>query len=71
MRATSCSPHPGLAGQEALSKRGQQRSAGAIDLVVAATAERHGLALLRRDRDFHCIAAATGQALQRYGPDGN
>jgi predicted nucleic acid-binding protein len=27
-----------------------------------------GLTLLHRDRDFECIAAVTGQALQRYGP---
>lgn len=53
--------------QEALTKRGQHRSAGAVDLVVAATAELQGLTLLHRDRDFDCIAAVTGQALQWYG----
>lgn len=55
--------------QEALTKRGQHRSTGAVDLVVAATAELQGLTLLHRDRDFECIAAVTGQALQRYGPN--
>ncbi|MEU5956108.1 PIN domain nuclease [Streptomyces sp. NPDC047525] len=55
--------------QEALTQRGQHRSAGAIDLVVAATAELQGLTLLHRDRDFDCIAAVTGQALQWYGPE--
>jgi predicted nucleic acid-binding protein len=55
--------------QEALTKRGQHRSAGAVDLIVAATAELQGLTLLHRDRDFECIAAVTGQALQWYGPD--
>jgi predicted nucleic acid-binding protein len=55
--------------QEALTKRGQHRSAGAVDLVVAATAELQGLTLLHRDRDFDCIAAVTGQALQWYGPE--
>jgi len=54
--------------QEALTMRGQHRSAGAVDLVVAATAELQGLNLLHRDRDFECIAAVTGQALQWYGP---
>jgi len=54
--------------QEALTERGQHRSAGPIDLVVAATAELQGLTLLHRDRDFECIAAVTGQALQWYGP---
>ncbi|MFD8385355.1 PIN domain nuclease [Streptomyces sp. NPDC059679] len=55
--------------QEALTKRGQHRSAGAVDLVVAATAELQGLTLLHRDRDFECIATVTGQALQWYGPE--
>lgn len=50
--------------QEILTQRGQHRSAGAVDLVVAATAELQGLTLLHRDRDFECIAAVTGQALQ-------
>jgi predicted nucleic acid-binding protein len=54
--------------QEALTQRGQHRSAGPVDLVVAATAELQGLALLHRDRDFECIAAITGQAVQWYGP---
>ena len=54
--------------QAALTGRGQHRSAGAVDLVVAATAELQGLTLLHRDRDFECIAAVTGQALQWYGP---
>lgn len=44
-------------------------SAGAVDLVVAATAELRGLTLLHRDRDFECLAAVTGQALQWYGPE--
>ena len=55
--------------QEILSQRGQHRSAGAVDLVVAATAELQGLTLLHRDRDFEFIAAVTGQALQWYGPE--
>ena len=54
--------------QGELTKRGQHRSAGAVDLVVAATAELQGLTLLHRDRDFDCIQAVTGQPLQRYGP---
>jgi predicted nucleic acid-binding protein len=54
--------------QGMLTERGQHRSAGAVDLVVAATAELQGLTLLHRDHDFDCIAAVTGQALQWYGP---
>lgn len=55
--------------QDALTKRGQHRSAGPVDLVVAATAELQGLTLLHRDHDFDCIARVTGQALQWYGPE--
>lgn len=53
--------------KEILTQHGQHRSAGAVDLVVAATAELQGLTLLHRDRDFECIAAVTGQALQWCG----
>ncbi|HCA85337.1 MAG TPA: VapC toxin family PIN domain ribonuclease [Streptomyces sp.] len=55
--------------QELLTQRGQHHSAGAVDLVVAATAELRGLTLLHRDHDFECIAAITGQAMQWYGPE--
>ncbi|SHL29129.1 PIN domain nuclease [Actinacidiphila paucisporea] len=55
--------------QELLTRKGQHRSAGAVDLVVAATAELQGLTLLHRGRDFDCIAAVTGQPLQWYGAD--
>jgi predicted nucleic acid-binding protein len=54
--------------QEVLTRSGQHRSAGPVDLVVAATAELQGLTLLHCDRVFECIAAVTGQALQWYGP---
>jgi predicted nucleic acid-binding protein len=54
--------------QEALTERGQHRSAGPVDLVVAATAELRGLTLLHRDRDFDRVAAVTGQAVQWFGP---
>ncbi|MFI0936987.1 PIN domain nuclease [Streptomyces sp. NPDC021019] len=55
--------------QELLTQRGQHRSAGAVDLIVAATAELQGLTLLHHDHDFGCIAAVTGQAMQWYGPE--
>jgi predicted nucleic acid-binding protein len=54
--------------QDLLTRRGQHRSAGPVDLIVAATAELQGLTLLHRDRDFESVAAVTGQALQWYGP---
>ncbi|MEV6325076.1 PIN domain nuclease [Nocardia sp. NPDC051787] len=53
--------------QGELTKRGQRRSAGPVDLVVAATAELRGLTLLHRDHDFECIAAVTGQPHQWLG----
>ncbi|GAA1680395.1 PIN domain nuclease [Fodinicola feengrottensis] len=53
--------------QEALTMKEQHRSAGPVDLVVAATAELQGLTLLHRDHDFDCIAAVTGQPVQWYG----
>ena len=52
-----------------LTHRGQHRSAEAVDVVVAATAELQGLTRLHRGRDFECITAVTGQALQGYGPE--
>jgi predicted nucleic acid-binding protein len=56
--------------QDMLTQRAQHRSAGPVDLLVAATAELQGLTLLHRDHDFECVAAVTGQALQWYGPAG-
>jgi predicted nucleic acid-binding protein len=47
--------------QETLTERGTHRSAGPVDLLVAATAEAHGLTLLHYDADFPAIAEVTGQ----------
>jgi len=55
--------------QGQLTARGQHRSAGPVDLVVAATAELLGLTLLHHDRDFATIAGVTGQYLRWFGPD--
>jgi len=55
--------------QGELTSRGQDRSAGPVDLVVAATADLHGLALLHHDRDFGVIARVTGQPVRWYGSD--
>jgi predicted nucleic acid-binding protein len=55
--------------QGELTAVGQNRSAGPVDLVIAATAELFGLTLLHHDRDFATIAGVTGQALRWYGPD--
>ncbi|ATO15588.1 PIN domain nuclease [Micromonospora sp. WMMA1998] len=47
-----------------LTGRGTHRSAGAVDLLVAATAEYHGLSLLHYDRDFDQVGAVTGQPMR-------
>lgn len=57
--------------QAALTLRGQHRSAGAVDLLVAATAELHALTLVHYDRDFDQIAKATGQLAVWLAPAGS
>src|SRR5262249_41369439 len=47
--------------QALLTDRRTRRSASAIDLLVAATAELARLTLLHYDRDYDQIALATGQ----------
>ncbi|QQS00785.1 MAG: PIN domain nuclease [Austwickia sp.] len=47
--------------QQLLTQHGTHRSAGAVDLLIAATAERAGLVVLADDRDFRTIAKVTGQ----------
>ncbi len=46
--------------QALLAARGQHRLSIA-DLMIAATAERHGATVLHDDKDFDLIAAVTGQ----------
>ncbi|MFJ9544414.1 PIN domain nuclease [Streptomyces sp. NPDC101225] len=50
--------------QGQLTAKGEHRSAGAVDLLVAATAEEAGLTLLHFDRDFDTIARTTGQPVR-------
>lgn len=52
-----------------LTAKGEHRSAGPVDLVVAATAELSGLTLLHHDHDFDLIAAVTGQPTRWYGTE--
>jgi len=54
--------------QEALTRRGEHRSAGVVDLLIAATAERHRLIVLTEDTDFETVAAVTGQPVRRVTP---
>lgn len=49
--------------QADLTSRGTHRSAGPVDLLVAATAELNSLVLVHYDRDFDQIGEATGQSL--------
>jgi predicted nucleic acid-binding protein len=55
--------------QGELTAKAQHRGPGPVDLVLAATAELHGLTLLHHDHDFEVIGAVTGQALRWYGPE--
>ncbi len=57
--------------QEVLTGRGQHRSAGPVDLLVAATAELTSRTLLHYDRDFETVAQATGQAARWLAPPGS
>jgi predicted nucleic acid-binding protein len=50
--------------QQLLTETGQHRSAGPIDLLIAATAERERLIVLCDDHDFQTVAAVTGQPVK-------
>jgi hypothetical protein len=58
-----------------LADRGQHRAPSIPDLIIAATAELAGLAVLHLDKDFDLIAELTGQPMERLteppppGPD--
>ncbi len=56
--------------QMALVERGQHRSAGVADLLIAATAEIEGLTVLHYDADFDVIASVTGQSVEWVVPRG-
>lgn len=50
--------------QQLLTEAGRHRSAGPVDLVIAATAEREGLIVLCDDHDFQTVASVTGQPVK-------
>jgi predicted nucleic acid-binding protein len=50
--------------QQLLTETGAHRSAGPVDLLIAATAERERLTVLCDDRDFQTVAAVTGQMVR-------
>jgi predicted nucleic acid-binding protein len=47
--------------QATLTARGTHRSAGVVDLLLAATADLSGLALVHYDHDFDEVVKVTGQ----------
>lgn len=51
--------------QVALASTGEHRAPSIPDLIIAATAELAGLAVLHVDKDFEVIAGITGQPLER------
>ncbi len=50
--------------QQMLTEGGMHRSAGPVDLLIAATAERERLTVLCDDRDFQTIARLTDQPVK-------
>ena len=57
--------------QAALASRGTHRAASIRELLVAATAERHALAVLHYDGDYDLIASVTSQPSQWVVPRGS
>jgi predicted nucleic acid-binding protein len=62
--------HRMLGVQQDLAKRGDHRSVGVVDLMVAATAEAHWATVLHYDSDFERIAEITGQPHEWIVPRG-
>lgn len=50
--------------QQLLCEVGKHRSAGPVDLLIAATAERERLTVLCDDRDYQTVASVTGQPVK-------
>ena len=50
--------------QQLLTEAGAHRSAGPVDLLIAATAERERLIVLCEDRDYRTVATVTGQPVK-------
>ena len=51
--------------QQLLTEAGAHRSAGPVDLLIAATAERERLIVLCDDHDYETVATITGQPVKR------
>jgi predicted nucleic acid-binding protein len=57
--------------QAAMTARDTHRSAGAVDLLLAATAELNGLALVHYDHDFDEVVKVTSQPAVWIAPPGS
>lgn len=57
--------------QGELARIGRHRAVGVADLVIAAVAERHRVALLHSDADFEIVGEVTGQPTQWVVPRGS
>ncbi len=57
--------------QEALTDEGLHRSVKVPDLIIAAIAEHHCVAVMHYDHDFDRIAAITGQPVEWVVPTGS
>jgi len=57
--------------QRMLTSRGLHRAVPIPDLLIAATAERHGVSVLHYDADFDLIAEVTGQLARGVVPRGS
>ncbi|WP_306211907.1 PIN domain nuclease [Actinoplanes sp. RD1] len=57
--------------QDTLADRGAHRSAGPVDLLLAAVAELQGLTVLHYDRDFATVAEVTGQPVKWIAEPGS
>ncbi len=57
--------------QAALAARGRLREVKLPDLLIAATAERHGVTLVHYDSDFEAVAEMTDQPTQWVVPRGS
>ncbi|MFC5663303.1 PIN domain nuclease [Kitasatospora misakiensis] len=56
--------------QAMLTTAGNWRALSVADLLIAATAERHGVSVLHYDGDYDMIAAVTGQPTRWVVPPG-
>ncbi|MFC9888899.1 PIN domain nuclease [Streptomyces pilosus] len=57
--------------QPLLIKKGNWNALSVSDLIIAATAERHGAVVLHYDGDFDLIASVTGQRTAWVVPAGS